>query len=144
MSIFRSLRLCCWTTTLAVSFLICCVLELGCGSARVVSRLPAKAQQLLFLTNKKYVFQHVAVRVVRFGKGECVEWRETGVARMVLVDRTKRERSRRWCGVTECPLSPLRIAVVVENNTKFLFPELLTALTFRKSDNKYRTRGKCR
>ena len=26
-------------TTLAVSFLICCVLELGCSSARVVSRL---------------------------------------------------------------------------------------------------------
>ena len=41
MSIFRSLRLCCWTTTLAVFFLVCCVLELGCGSARVVSRLPA-------------------------------------------------------------------------------------------------------
>jgi len=33
MSIFRSLRLRCWTNTLAVLFLICCVLELGCGSA---------------------------------------------------------------------------------------------------------------
>ena len=41
MSIFRSLRLCCWTTTLAVFFLDCCVLELGCGSAGVVSGLPA-------------------------------------------------------------------------------------------------------
>jgi len=29
------------TTTLAVLFLDCCVLELGCGSARVVSGLPA-------------------------------------------------------------------------------------------------------
>ena len=42
MSILRSLRLCCWTTTLAV--LYCCVLESGCGSARVVSGLPAEAQ----------------------------------------------------------------------------------------------------
>ena len=41
MPIVRSLRLCCWTTTLVVSFLVCCVLELGCGSARVVSGLPA-------------------------------------------------------------------------------------------------------
>jgi len=40
--IFRSLRLLgCWTTTVAISFLICYVLELGCGSARVVSGLPA-------------------------------------------------------------------------------------------------------
>ena len=46
MSIFRSLRLCCWTTTLAVSFLDCCVLELGYCSARVVSGLPAEAQLL--------------------------------------------------------------------------------------------------
>jgi len=43
MSIFRSLRLCCLTTTLAVLFLDCCVLELGCGSARVVSGLQAEA-----------------------------------------------------------------------------------------------------
>jgi len=43
MPIFRSLRLRCWTTTLAVLFLDCCVLELGCGSARVVSGLPAEA-----------------------------------------------------------------------------------------------------
>ena len=27
-----------------ISFLVCCVLELGCGSARVVSVLPAEAQ----------------------------------------------------------------------------------------------------
>jgi len=43
MSILRSLWLCCWTTTLAVLFLDCFVLELGCGSAGVVSRLPAEA-----------------------------------------------------------------------------------------------------
>ena len=43
MSIFRSLQLCCWTATLAVLFLDCCVLELGCGSARVLSGLPAEA-----------------------------------------------------------------------------------------------------
>jgi len=43
MAIFRSLRLCCWTTTLAVLFLDCCVLDLGCGSARVVSGLPVEA-----------------------------------------------------------------------------------------------------
>ena len=41
MFIFRSLLLCCWTTTLAVLLLDCCVLGLGCGSARVVSRMPA-------------------------------------------------------------------------------------------------------
>jgi len=44
MSIFRSLRLCCWPTTLAVQFLDCCMLESGCGSVRVVSGLPAEAQ----------------------------------------------------------------------------------------------------
>jgi len=41
MSIFRSFRLCCWTTTLAVLFLDCCVLELGCGWASVVSGMQA-------------------------------------------------------------------------------------------------------
>ena len=44
MPIFKSLRLCCGTTTLAVLFLDCCVMELGYGSARVVSGLPAEAQ----------------------------------------------------------------------------------------------------
>jgi len=44
MSIFRGLRLCCWTTTSAVLFLDCCLLDLGCGSARVVSGLPASRQ----------------------------------------------------------------------------------------------------
>ena len=39
MPIFRSMRLYCWTTTLAVSFLVCCVLEFGCGSVGVVSGL---------------------------------------------------------------------------------------------------------
>ena len=43
MSILGSLWLCCWSTTLAVLFLDCCVLELGCSSAGVVSRLPAEA-----------------------------------------------------------------------------------------------------
>jgi len=47
MTIFRSLRLNCSTTTLAVTFLVCCVLELGCGSARLVSGLPAEAQQVV-------------------------------------------------------------------------------------------------
>jgi len=37
MPIFISLRLFCWTSTLAISFLICCVLELGCGSAEADS-----------------------------------------------------------------------------------------------------------
>jgi len=36
-------------TTLAVSFLICCVLELGYGSARVVSRLPADTTVVSFV-----------------------------------------------------------------------------------------------
>jgi len=40
MPIFRSMRLYYWTTTLVISFLICCVLEFGCGSAGVVSGLP--------------------------------------------------------------------------------------------------------
>ena len=96
------------------------------------------------MSNKKYVFQHVDVRVVRLGKSECIDWLETGVAGMALVDRTKRDRSRRLSGVTECPVSPLRNAVVVANNTKFLFPQLFTASMFRKSGNKYWTRGKCR
>jgi len=43
MFIFMSLRLCCRTTTLAVLFMDCCVLVLGCGSAGVVSGLLAEA-----------------------------------------------------------------------------------------------------
>ena len=40
---------------------------------------------------------------------------------------------------------PLRIAVGVANNTKFMFPPLLTASMFRrKSDNKNWKREKCR
>jgi len=56
MPIFRTLRLCCWTTTLAVSFLICCVLELGCGSARMVSRLPVESQQPACSINESVSF----------------------------------------------------------------------------------------
>jgi len=40
-SIIRSLRLCCWVTTLVVLFLVCCVLEVRCGWAWVVSGLQA-------------------------------------------------------------------------------------------------------
>jgi len=43
MPIFRSMLLYCWTTTLAVLLLVCCVLEFGCGLAGVVSGLPAEA-----------------------------------------------------------------------------------------------------
>ena len=44
-SIIRSLRLFCWTTTLVV-FLVRCVLEFRCGWDGVVSVLPAEAQLL--------------------------------------------------------------------------------------------------
>ena len=42
MPIFRSMRLCCWTTTLTVSWFAVCW-EFGCGLAGVVSGLPAEA-----------------------------------------------------------------------------------------------------
>ena len=43
-SIIRSLRLCCWITTLVVLFLFCCVLEIWCGWVWVVSVLQAEVQ----------------------------------------------------------------------------------------------------
>jgi len=42
-SIIRSLRLCCWITTLVVLFLVRCVLEIWCGWVGVVSVLQASA-----------------------------------------------------------------------------------------------------
>ena len=42
-STIRSLRLCCWITTLVVLFLVCCVLEIWCGWVWVVSVLKAEA-----------------------------------------------------------------------------------------------------
>jgi len=54
MPIFRLLRLCCWTTIMAVTFLVCCVLELGCGSAGVVSN----TQQTKNVTASMVVQQH--------------------------------------------------------------------------------------
>jgi len=45
MPIFRNMRLYCWTTTLAVSFLVCCVLEFGFDSPGVVSGLPAETDK---------------------------------------------------------------------------------------------------
>jgi len=42
-SIIRSLRLCCWITTLVVLFLVRCVLEIRCGWVGVVSVLQAEA-----------------------------------------------------------------------------------------------------
>jgi len=42
-SIIRSLRLCCWITTLVVWFLVRCVLEFRCGWVGVVSVLKAEA-----------------------------------------------------------------------------------------------------
>ena len=41
--IIRSLRLCCWITTLVVLFLVRCVLEFRCGWVGVVSVLQAEA-----------------------------------------------------------------------------------------------------
>ena len=43
-SIIRSLRLCCWITTLVVLFSVCCVLEAWCGWFWVVLVLQAEAQ----------------------------------------------------------------------------------------------------
>jgi len=43
MSIIRSLRLCCWITTLVVLFLVRYVLEIWCGWVGVVSVLQAEA-----------------------------------------------------------------------------------------------------
>ena len=42
-SIIRTLRLCCWITTLVVLFLVRCVLEFRCGWVGVVSVLQAEA-----------------------------------------------------------------------------------------------------
>jgi len=58
MSIFSSLQLCCWNTTLAVLLLDLCVLELRCGSAGVVSGLPAEAQLVLLPGGSLVVQQH--------------------------------------------------------------------------------------
>jgi hypothetical protein len=52
--IIRGLRLCCWTTTVGVSFLIWCVLELVCGSVGVVSGLPAEASLQVLRQTQNY------------------------------------------------------------------------------------------
>ena len=44
-SIIRSLRLCCWITTLVVLFFFRCVLEIWCGWDWVVSVLQVEAQR---------------------------------------------------------------------------------------------------
>ena len=44
-SIIRSLRLCCWITTLVVIFLVRCVLEIRCGWVEVVPVLLASSLQ---------------------------------------------------------------------------------------------------
>ena len=63
MPISRSMRLYCWTTTLAVSFLVSCVLEFGYGSAGMVSGLPAEASVgFLFLNRLVNVHEGTAVR----------------------------------------------------------------------------------
>ena len=42
-SIIRSLRLCCWITTLVIMYLVRCVLDIRCGWVGVVSVLQASA-----------------------------------------------------------------------------------------------------
>jgi len=58
MPIFRSLRLCCWTTTLAVLFLDCCVLELGCDSTLAEPHPNSNTQQSKNNTANVVVQQH--------------------------------------------------------------------------------------
>ena len=56
-SIIRSLRLCCWITTLVVLFMFRCVLEIWCGWVWVVSILQAEAQY----KNQLYLTRNVVV-----------------------------------------------------------------------------------
>ena len=63
MPIFRILRLCCSTTTLSVTFFVCCVLEWGCGSAIPDTSLAephpkSSTQQTKNGTNNVAVQQH--------------------------------------------------------------------------------------
>ena len=64
MPICWSLWLCCWTTTLVVSFLICCVLEFGCSLARVVSRLPVEAQLVVHPNSNTQQIKNETANVV--------------------------------------------------------------------------------
>jgi len=89
MSIFRSLRLCCWTTTLAVSFFIFCVLELRCGSAGVVSRLPAEVvlqpAARIHLVGFLFVRYHNDARSNKHQTYRTqLRWRGTGLIRIGL------------------------------------------------------------
>ena len=52
-SIFRSLRLCCWITTSVVLFSVRCVLKICCGWFWVVLVLQAEAQQVVFRPAKR-------------------------------------------------------------------------------------------
>ena len=58
-SIIRSLRLCCWTTTSVVLFSVRCMLEIWCGWVWVVSVLQAEAQ-LCFSLQHFLCTQHVS------------------------------------------------------------------------------------
>ena len=53
-SMFRSLRLCCWITTSVVLFSVRCVLEIWCGWCWVVLVLQAEAQLCFSLQNEHH------------------------------------------------------------------------------------------
>jgi len=53
MSIIRSLRLCCWITTLVVLFLFRCVLKIWCGWVWVVSVLQPATRILLYYNTQR-------------------------------------------------------------------------------------------
>jgi len=59
-SIIRSLRLCCWITTLVVLFLFRCVLEIWCGFVWVVSLLCFSLQHGYYSNPTASNLQHTA------------------------------------------------------------------------------------
>ena len=65
MPIFRRLRLCCWLTTLVVLFLVCCVLEVRCGWARVVSGLQLTAQSFWKPHTPKQCLDDVLILIIQ-------------------------------------------------------------------------------
>ena len=60
-SIFRSLRLCCWITTSVVLFSVRCVLDIWCGWFWVVFVLQAEAQLVLLQAEAQVVLQPAKV-----------------------------------------------------------------------------------
>ena len=141
MPIFRSLRLCCWTTTLAVLFLDCCVLELGCGSAGVVSglsavRIPPNTMSSntlkLLICDKPFLNFYVSLSMTPVIRTDCTTHSTSRLRSIRLPHTTLRVLTRQPSLQTVCPLgygrSCLDFGYVGGHHVETSFPYMCAAI----------------